>query len=162
MAAMNVIDAIYAFATLVALILGYKAGFIQKISSVVGIVFGLFNAAVLHESASEIISRYTGWDEVIVNVSAYIVIFVLSVIVVKLVAGVLSWLLSILGLGIVNRIAGALLSAFVTVIMVTAIIDVSSMFAPENKFTGKTVQEQSLLYDKVVKGVYKEALVRLF
>ena len=160
--AMNVIDVIYALATLLALVFGYREGFIKKVSSIVGIVFGLFNATVLHESASTIIFKYTGWDEVVVSVSAYVIVFILSVIIIKLVAGLLTWLLELLGLQIVNRLAGALLSAFIMAIIVTAIIDVSAMVAPENKFTGKTTQEQSLLYDKVVNGIYKKTLTRLF
>ncbi|MBO5787941.1 MAG: CvpA family protein [Bacteroidaceae bacterium] len=159
---MNVIDVIYALATLLALVFGYREGFIKKVSSIVGIVFGLFNATVLHESASTIIFKYTGWDEVVVSVSAYVIVFILSVIIIKLVAGLLTWLLELLGLQIVNRLAGALLSAFIMMIIVTAIIDVSAMVAPENKFTGKTTQEQSLLYDKVVNGIYKKTLTRLF
>lgn len=159
---MNVIDVIYALATLLALVFGYRDGFIKKVSSIVGIVFGLFNATVLHESASTIIFKYTGWDEVVVSVSAYVIVFILSVIIIKLVAGLLTWLLELLGLQIVNRLAGALLSAFIMAIIVTAIIDVSAMVAPENKFTGKTTQEQSLLYDKVVNGIYKKTLTRLF
>lgn len=158
---MNVIDVIYALATLVALILGYKEGFIKKISSVAGIVFGLFNATVLHESASQVIFKYTGWDEVVVNVSAYVVLFILSVIIIKLLALLLTWLLELLGLNFINKLAGALLSAFIMVIIVTAIVDVSSMIAPDNKFTGKTTQQQSLLYDKVIKRVYKDTLTRL-
>ena len=160
--AMNVIDVIYALATLLALVFGYREGFIKKVSSIVGIVFGLFNATVLHESASTIIFKYTGWDEVVVSVSAYVIVFILSVIIIKLVAGLLTWLLELLGLQIVNRLAGALLSAFIMAIIVTAIIDVSAMVAPENKFTGKTTQEQSLLYNKVVNGIYKKTLTRLF
>lgn len=159
---MNVIDVIYALATLLALVFGYREGFIKKVSSIVGIVFGLFNATVLHESASTIIFKYTGWDEVVVSVSAYVIVFILSVIIIKLVAGLLTWLLELLGLQIINRLAGALLSAFIMAIIVTAIIDVSAMVAPENKFTGKTTQEQSLLYDKVVNGIYKKTLTRLF
>ena len=159
---MNVIDVIYVLATLLALVFGYREGFIKKVSSIVGIVFGLFNATVLHESASTIIFKYTGWDEVVVSVSAYVIVFILSVIIIKLVAGLLTWLLELLGLQIVNRLAGALLSAFIMMIIVTAIIDVSAMVAPENKFTGKTTQEQSLLYDKVVNGIYKKTLTRLF
>lgn len=159
---MNVIDVIYALATLLALVFGYREGFIKKVSSIVGIVFGLFNATVLHESASTIIFKYTGWDEVVVSVSAYVIVFILSVIIIKLVAGLLTWLLELLGLQIVNRLAGALLSAFIMAIIVTAIIDVSAMVAPENKFTGKTTQEQSLLYNKVVNGIYKKTLTRLF
>lgn len=159
---MNVIDVIYALATLLALVFGYREGFIKKVSSIVGIVFGLFNATVLHESASTIIFKYTGWDEVVVSVSAYVIVFILSVIIIKLVAGLLTWLLELLGLQIVNRLAGALLSAFIMAIIVTAIIDVSAMVAPENKFTGKTTQEQSLLYDKVVNGIYKKTLTSLF
>ena len=124
--------------------------------------FGLFNATVLMSSTSELLKRYLDWDETAISVTAFIVIMVLSIIAISLAVYVVSWILKLLGLNIFNRIAGALLSAFVTLLIVTAIIDLTSLVAPDNSITSKTIQEKSVLYNKVVNDIYKKTITRLF
>ena len=159
---MNVLDIIYIAAVLCAAFGGFRAGFLQKISFPMGALFGLFNATVLMSSTSEQLKRYLDWDETAISVTAFIVIMVLSIIAISLAVYVVSWILKLLGLNIFNRIAGALLSAFVTLLIVTAIIDLTSLVAPNNSITGKTTQDQSVLYNKVVTDIYKKTITRLF
>ncbi len=159
---MNALDIIYIATTLCALFGGYKAGFLNKVSFPLGILFGFFNASVLFTDTGEILRNYLDWDETAISVTAFIVIMVLSIIAISLAVYVVSWILKLLGLNIFNRIAGALLSAFVTLLIVTAIVDLTSIVAPENKITGKTTQEQSVLYNKVVTDIYKKTITRLF
>ena len=87
---------------------------------------------------------------------------VMSIIAIKLAVSLASWFLKLIGLNFINRIAGTILSVFVTLLIVTALIDLSSLLAPDNNITGKTTQENSLLYNKVVDEVYKKTITRLF
>lgn len=159
---MNVLDVIYIAVTICALFGGFRAGFLKKISFPMGALFGLFNATVLMSSTSELLKSYLNWDETAIKVTAFIAIMVLSIIAISLAVGIVSWLLKLLGLNIFNRMAGALLSAFVTLLIVTAIVDLSSLVVPDNSITGKTTQEQSVLYNKVVTDIYKKTITRLF
>lgn len=159
---MNVLDIIYFAVTVCALFGGYKAGFLSKVSFPLGILFGIFNASVLFTDTSKLLKNYLDWDETAISVTAFIVIMVLSVIAISLAISIICWLLKLLGLNIFNRIAGALLSAFLTLLIVTAIVDLTSLVAPDNKITGKTTQEQSVLYNKVVNDIYKKTITRLF
>ena len=154
---MNVLDIIYFAVTVCALFGGYKAGFLSKVSFPLGILFGIFNASVLFTDTSELLKNYLDWDETAISVTAFIVIMVLSVIAISLAISIICWLLNIF-----NRIAGALLSAFLALLIVTAIVDLTSLVAPDNKITGKTTQEQSVLYNKVVNDIYKKTITRLF
>ncbi|MBE6286267.1 MAG: CvpA family protein [Bacteroidaceae bacterium] len=159
---MNTIDIIYIIATAGALIGGFMTGFLSKVSSIVGIVFGIFNAIVLQESASKMLQDATELSETNATIIAFAALLIVSFIAVKIVAAILAWILDVLHLGIINKLAGALLSGIVTLVIVTAIIDVTSLLAPENRYTGKTVQQGSMFYNKIANDVYKDVVTRLF
>lgn len=159
---MNTIDIIYIIATAGALIGGFVTGFLSKVSSIVGIVFGIFNAIVLQESASKMLQDATELSETNATIIAFAALLIVSFIAVKIVAAILAWILDVLHLGIINKLAGALLSGIVTLVIVTAIIDVTSLLAPENRYTGKTVQQGSMFYNKIANDVYKDVVTRLF
>lgn len=137
-------------------------GFLSKVSSIVGIVFGIFNAIVLQESASKMLQDATELSETNATIIAFAALLIVSFIAVKIVAAILAWILDVLHLGIINKLAGALLSGIVTLVIVTAIIDVTSLLAPENRYTGKTVQQGSMFYNKIANDVYKDVVTRLF
>ena len=141
---------------------GFMTGFLSKVSSIVGIVFGIFNAIVLQESASKMLQDATELSETNATIIAFAALLIVSFIAVKIVAAILAWILDVLHLGIINKIAGALLSGIVTLVIVTAIIDVTSLLAPENRYTGKTVQQGSMFYNKIANDVYKDVVTRLF
>ena len=159
---MNVLDIIYIAAILCASVAGYSTGFLSKVSLPLGAVFGLFNATVLMPDTCELLKRYLDWDDTAIKITAFIALMVMSIIAIKLAVSLVSWFLKLIGLNFINRIAGALLSVFVTLLIVTALIDLSSLLAPDNNITGKTTQENSLLYNKVVDDVYKKTITRLF
>lgn len=159
---MNTIDIIYIIATAGALIGGFMTGFLSKVSSIVGIVFGIFNAIVLQENASKMLQDATELSETNATIIAFAALLIVSFIAVKIVAAILAWILDVLHLGIINKLAGALLSGIVTLVIVTAIIDVTSLLAPENRYTGKTVQQGSTFYNKIANDVYKDVVTILF
>ncbi len=141
---------------------GFMTGFLSKVSSIVGIVFGIFNAIVLQESVSKMLQDATELSETNATIIAFAALLIVSFIAVKIVAAILAWILDVLHLGIINKLAGALLSGIVTLVIVTAIIDVTSLLAPENRYTGKTVQQGSMFYNKIANDVYKDVVTRLF
>ena len=141
---------------------GFMTGFLSKVSSIVGIVFGIFNAIVLQENASKMLQDATELSETNATIIAFAALLIVSFIAVKIVAAILAWILDVLHLGIINKLAGALLSGIVTLVIVTAIIDVTSLLAPENRYTGKTVQQGSTFYNKIANDVYKDVVTILF
>lgn len=159
---MNALDIIYIAAILCAAYSGFRSGFLQKISLPMGALFGFFNATVLMSSISEEVKKSLDWDETAIKVMVFIAIMVISIIAISLIVSAAAWLIKSFGLNIFNRIAGALLSAFVALLVVTAIIDLTSVVAPDNSITGKTTQKGSVLYEKVVNDIYKKTITRLF
>jgi uncharacterized membrane protein required for colicin V production len=159
---MNVLDIIYIVAIIVALFVGYKCGFLERISLTLGIAAGLFNATVLQDTASRMLLEATGWDRTVVAIISYAAIMVLSIVMVKLIVALLIYLLKKLELEIINKLAGAILAAIMAAIVATALVDVSSLLLPDNEVTGESIRKESFFYDKIVKGIYKDTLTGLF
>lgn len=159
---MNAIDIIYIISIVVTSLVGFFTGFLSKVSTIVGVVFGLFNAMVFHEAASKMLQEATGWEELTATITAFAALLVITIVIVKLVAALLAWILDVLHLGILNRLAGAAFSALMSLVIVTAIVDVSSIAAPENRYTGKAVQQESQFYNNITKKLYKDIVTRLF
>ena len=159
---MNLLDIIYIVAIVVALFAGYKCGFLERISITIGIIFGLFNATVLQDSAAKLLLEATGWNGTVVAITAYAAIMVLSIVMVKLIVALLIYILKALNLEIINKLAGAVLAAFMMAIVVTALVDVASLVIPDNRITGEKTRNESFFYCNVVKDIYGNALTELF
>ena len=158
---MNTLDIIYIVAIIVALIAGYMGGFLKRISFTVGAIFGLFNATVLHDVAGNLLCKATGWNEIIAIIVAFVAIVLITAITVRSVVALLAFLLEKMNLGIIYNLAGALTAVFMTVIIATALIDVSSLIVPDNEYTGEKAQNESFLYNNIVKKLYKDTLTKL-
>ena len=159
---MNLLDIIYIVARVVALFAGYKCGFLERVSMTIGIIFGLFNATVLHDSAGKLLLEATGWNGTVVAITAFAAIMVLSIVMVKLIVALLIYILKALNLEIINKLAGAVLAAFMMAIVVTALVDVASLVIPDNRITGEKTRNESFFYCSVVKDIYGNALTELF
>ena len=159
---MNLLDIIYIVAIVVALFAGYRCGFLERISFTIGIIFGLFNATVLHDSAGKLLLESTGWNGTVVAITAFAAIMVLSIVMVKLIVALLIYILKALDLEIINKLAGAVLAAFMAAIVVTALVDVASLVIPDNRITGEKARNESFLYGCVVKDIYGNTLTELF
>ena len=70
-------------------------------------------------------------------------------IVINLAGLILRWLLRIILLGWVDRILGAVFSIIIAIVIVAFGVKISNNMLPDNKITGQTSQEESLLYKKV-------------
>ena len=159
---MNLLDIIYIVAIVVALFAGYRCGFLERVSMTIGIIFGLFNATVLQDSAVKLLLEATGWNGTVVAITAYAAIMVLSIVMVKLIVALLIYILKALNLEIINKLAGAVLAAFMMAIVVTALVDVASLVIPDNRITGEKTRNESFFSCSVVKDIYGNALTELF
>ena len=64
---------------------------------------------------------------------------------------ILKWLLSLVFLGILDRLLGAIFTIAISMLALTFVVNISSDIIPENNITGKTSQKESVLYSKVSK-----------
>lgn len=148
---MNTLDIVLLATALIGFIMGFRAGLIKQLTLGAGIAIGLLLAVLYHPAAAIRIQIATGWESWICSVAGFTALLVSAIIALSIIGAVIKWLLSLICLGIVDRILGAMLSAFVAMLVITMVVNVSSSIIPDNSITGETSQKESVLYNKVSK-----------
>ena len=146
---MNTLDIILLAVTAIAIIYGFKNGLVKQLTLGAGVIIGLLQATIFYQQAGICIQELSGWDNWICNTLGFIAILLSTAIVINIAGLLLRWLLKIILLGWVDRILGALFSIFVGFLIIVFGVNTSNKFLPDNNITGKTSQEESLLYNKV-------------
>ena len=146
---MNTLDIILLATTGVAMLYGLKAGLVKQLTLGAGIFIGLLQATIFYQQAGTWINELSGWDSWICNTLGFTAILLAVAAVINIVGLILRWLLKIILLGWIDRILGALFSMFIGIIIIAFGVKISNNLFPDNKITGQTSQEESLLYKEV-------------
>ena len=151
---MNTLDIVLLVAAGIGMLLGLKSGLVKQLSFGAGIVIGLLQATIFYPRTATWLQELTGWESIICTILGFASIVLLSVIVINLTGLFLRWLLRAVLLGWVDRIAGAIFSIIIALGVVVLGVNISESIIPDNKITGKTSQEESLLYNEVSKVTF--------
>ena len=146
---MNTLDIILLVAIGIGMIYGFKTGLVKQLTLGAGVIIGLLQATIFYQQAGAWINELSGWDSWICNALGFIGILLAIAIVINLAGLILRWLLRIILLGWVDRILGAVFSIIIAIVIVAFGVKISNNMLPDNKITGQTSQEESLLYKKV-------------
>lgn len=107
------IDIIYIIILAIAILNGYKNGFVGAILSTIGVVIGLAAALKLSVVLVRYLSENTNLDARWLPFIAFILVFLGVMLVVKLISKVIETALSTLMMGWLNKTLGMLLYAFI-------------------------------------------------
>ena len=146
---MNTLDIILLAATGIGMIYGFKTGLVKQLTLGAGVIIGLLQATIFYQQAGIWINELSGWDSWICNSLGFLAILLAIAIAVNFIGLLLRWLLRIILLGWIDRILGAVFSIFIAIIIVAFGVKISNSLFPDNKITGQTSQEDSLLYKEV-------------
>lgn len=148
---MNTLDIVLLATTLIGFIMGFWAGLIKQLTLGAGIAIGLLLAVLYYPAAAIWINGMTGWESWLCSVAGFTALLVSAVIAFSVAGMIIKWLLSLVCLGIVDRLLGGFLSAFIAMLAITMAVRVTSGIMPDNSITGETSQRESVLYNKVSK-----------
>lgn len=141
----NIVDIILAIVLVWALLSGLRKGLLSQASSFVGLLLGVWLAFKFNDRLSE-------WIGVeIEGVAAYVVLFVVGVLLAWICSRISNWILNGIGLGVVDKIGGAVLSVVVYSLVLSLLLGLfrninSSLHIVEDK-----VLEESVLVEPIEK-----------
>lgn len=141
----NIVDIILAIVLVWALLSGLRKGLFSQASSFVGLLLGVWLAFKFNDRLSE-------WIGVeIEGVAAYVVLFVVGVLLAWICSRISNWILNGIGLGVVDKIGGAVLSVVVYSLVLSLLLGLfrninSSLHIVEDK-----VLEDSVLVEPIEK-----------
>ena len=153
MSDIGALDAIIGVALAWALFRGFQKGFIVKIASLIALVAGTFAGIHGSEGLANWLSNEVNWSETSVQLTAFILTFILVVIGVHFLAKLIEKMVDLTALGLINKLAGMALGAFQMVLLLSiATFALDGVFGERNWLPAGAAEE-SALYPSVETAV---------
>lgn len=128
---------------------GLKNGLFMEIASIVALVAGIYGAIHFSYIAGDYLAQRLEWDQRNLSIAAFILTFILIILVVNLAGKLLTKVADIAMLGLLNRIAGAIFGLLKVAILLGAVlIFFDRMDSSLNLFDGEK-KEGSVLYQPI-------------
>jgi membrane protein required for colicin V production len=148
---MNFFDFIILAIVLLFAILGFRKGFIISLATFAALLLGIWAAVNFSGRLDALLLQYLKPSATWLPILSFSLMFLLVVGVVLLVAKGIEKVVSVIGLGLVNRIGGAILGLVKGVILVSMLIYIISIVDPKEKWLKPEDKKQSLIYSRIHK-----------
>jgi len=142
---------------------GLKNGLFMEIASIVALIAGIYGAIHFSYITGDYLSKHLEWNERNMSIIAFIITFILIIIVVHLAGKLLTKVANFAMLGLLNKIAGALFGTLkVAILLGAAFVFFDRMDSTFNLMDEQTKKESilyqpikdigALIFDKVLKN----------
>ncbi len=128
---------------------GFKNGLFMEIASIVALVAGIYGAIHFSYITGDYLSGQTNWDERNLSIAAFIITFILILIVVHLAGKLLTKLANIAMLGLLNKIAGAIFGVLKVAILLGAVFIFFDRMDRSLNLLDENMKEESILYQPI-------------
>jgi membrane protein required for colicin V production len=128
---------------------GFTNGFIISIATLVGLVLGFYAASHFSEFTANWLQHDMGLKSSNIKLIAYIVTFVIVVVLIFLLGRFLTGVVKTVGLGIVNRLAGSLLGIAKGALLASLLFLLFSKIDPNQSLFTAQHKKGSVLYKPV-------------
>ncbi|MBU4319171.1 MAG: CvpA family protein [Proteobacteria bacterium] len=142
---MNSLDIIIACILGYCLIRGIFRGLIKELSSIVGVLAGVYLASAYYPLTSNLLSKWVA-NASYRDISGFLMIFCGVLLVVGVVGVIIRYLLKIASAGWVDRLLGTLFAVVKAVLIVSVILVILTSFLPKNA----AIMKNSILAPHVV------------
>lgn len=139
---MNWLDIIIAIVLAVSFLIGLRLGLVKAVFSLAGLFLSIFLAGRFYTQLAGI---FSGLSDQVAKIVAYVIILVVVMIIVAIAAGILSKFLSILMLGWINHLGGAVFGVFMGGLLFAAILAIWVNYGSGGDIASKSVLARFLL-----------------
>ena len=128
---------------------GFTNGFIISIATLAGLILGFYAASHFSEFTANWLQHDMGLKSGNIKLIAYIVTFVIVVVLIFLLGRFMTGVVKTVGLGIVNRLAGALFGIAKGLLIASLLFLLFARIDPHESLLTATHKKGSLLYKPV-------------
>jgi membrane protein required for colicin V production len=146
---MNIIDIVLACLLLFGLVIGYRKGLFVELTSLVGLVLGVYGAIHFSYFLSGFLESKVDWDPSMIQVIAFAGTFIVIVMALVFLGKVLTTIAETIMLGFFNKMLGAIFGALKYALILSIVLLILSEFNKTFKFMDKSKTSKSVLYDPV-------------
>ena len=138
---MNYLDIAIVVPLLYGLVKGFSNGLIKEITGLLSLIIGIYiavNFSILLESC---LSGIFGYYEQFKPILAFAILFVATILIIKLIGSLANKLTKALALGFISRILGAIFGGIKIILIFCFLL----LILKEHKFISDQIQEESVL-----------------
>jgi membrane protein required for colicin V production len=141
---LNYFDIVVGIILILAIVKGFKNGFVIELASLAALILGLLGAIKFSDLTAAYLSGYINSEHI--GLIAFFVTFILIVIGVHLIARMVDKLVKAMAMGPVNRIFGALFSLLKYAFIISILLAVFNSFDRTFKLIPENQKQSSRLY----------------
>jgi len=130
---------------------GFKNGLFVEVASFVSLLLGIYLAIKFSSLMKEIIMKHVSWNPNTIQVTAFILTFILVVIGVYFLAKILTGIADFAFLGLPNKFGGAFFRVLKTILIMSVFIALFEKINFNNTFAKKETLDNSIFYNPVKK-----------
>lgn len=128
---------------------GIKNGLFVEIASLVAIIAAIYGAIHFSHIAGDYLSKNLEWSERYINLTAFLITFIVIIIVVSLVGKLLTKIANFAMLGLLNKIAGGVFGALKIAVILGALLVFFHKANDSFSFFKEETLNESILYQPV-------------
>ena len=146
---MGILDIVIGLLLIYGLYKGFINGLFVEIASIIALIAGLFGAIHFSYIAGDYLSQNMEWNERYINITAFIITFVIIVLVVHLAGKFLTKIADFAMLGLLNKLAGAIFGALKVAVIIGALLVFFERANSSINMVKSETLEESILYEPV-------------
>lgn len=150
---MEVLDIIMLIFMGIMLIVGFRKGLIISLASLVALILGIYLAVYFSEFAAGLIRNYFDVSSTYLPWIAFAVTFLVVLIGVLLLGKLFEKMVSMVGMGFLNHLAGAVFGLAKSVLLLSIIFLIIQYADPEEHLITPKAKEHAILYKPVASVV---------
>lgn len=128
---------------------GIKNGLFMEIASIVALVAGIYGAIHFSYITGDYLSEHLAWNETNMSIIAFIITFLIIIIIVHLAGKLLTKIADIAFLGLLNKIAGAIFGILKMAILLGAVFIFFDRMDNAFNLLDEKRKEESILYGPI-------------
>lgn len=146
---MNILDIIIIVLTLIAAIRGFMRGFIIELATLIALFLGVYGGIHLSDFVAKWMIANWNVNENYVSLIAFAIVFIAIVILVIIVGRLVSKMTSMMAMGFLNKLAGALFGSVKMIFICSLLLILMDTYMPHYKIVNQKTQAESKLYTPI-------------
>ena len=128
---------------------GLKNGLFVELASIIALIAGIYGAIHFSYYAGDYLSQNMNWDERYINIAAFIITFIIIVVVVSLAGKILTKIANFAMIGLLNKIAGGIFGILKVAVLLGALLIFFDRMDTSIGFVSDEAKKESVLYEPV-------------
>jgi len=130
---------------------GIKNGLFVEFASLVSLILGIYVAIKFSYLARIMLSGFVNWNPKTIQITAFIITFLLVVIGISIMAKVLTSVADFAQLGVINKLGGGFFRLLKTILVISIFLNLFEKVNFNNTFAKKETLDKSLFYRPIQK-----------